>query len=262
MEGDRRKRLGRAVVYIRVASDEAWGRTTVETQRKITQAMALIKRFGIVGEYIDMGVSGLTPPSERQRLGQLLKDIESTELDFTTVIVLSLDRVARSTPLLLEVIEHLDAANVRLIACDDDFDSASARGREVFDLLSTLHRHERRALVERAKAGRKARCEADGEIGGKLLYGYRRIVSPGGIELDPDEAEMVRLVFELRAEGHRLRWIAWRLNEIAPSPEGSTWTPTAVKRILDNAARYRGGSRNGSQVNWPAILEEQEPVDA
>ena len=91
--------------------------------------------------------------------------------------------------------------------------------------------------------------------GGKAPYGYKRVRvdDPDGktdkdgqvvqyttYEVVPDEAEVVRRVFQMYADGFSYKKVAHALNpEGIRSPGGSTWDISAVRTILLNE-NYRG----------------------
>ena len=96
----------------------------------------------------------------------------------------------------------------------------------------------------------------DGEKGGRMPLGYQR--SENGIVVIPDEAAIVRQIFDMRREGLILQAIADDLNDPKKglrSKQGGKFYPTTIKIILDKKEYYEGGLRGYSPVFWPAILE-------
>jgi hypothetical protein len=71
-------------------------------------------------------------------------------------------------------------------------------------------------------------------------YGYRRDVNRE-LVIEPAEAVVVRMIYDLRNQGLSLREIAHELKErTIPSPSGkATWGVETVRRILQNE-KYKG----------------------
>jgi DNA invertase Pin-like site-specific DNA recombinase len=122
------------------------------------------------------------------------------------LVVVRLDRLARSTRELLEIAETLQGRGVDLVAVDQQIDTSSPAGRFTFTLLAAVAELEREMIRERTMDG-LARAKAEGRTGG------RRPSISGA------KAQLVR---RLAAEGQSLR-------QIAASVDASA---SAVRRFL------------------------------
>lgn len=239
----------RAALYVRVSTEEqATGGYGLAVQRERCLAMATVKGWSVVATFADEGISGTKDASERPGLAALLAAAEAGEID--AVIVLALDRLGRKTQIVLNLVERLTGFGVSLVSCKESLDTATPQGQFVLTMFAALAQLERDTIVERTTAGRNQRGKVDGEKGGRLPYGYKRL--PTEIVVDAEAAATVRRVFALRASGASLREIAAQLD--GPSPRGGSWYASGVSDVLRNEAAYRGGTRGDSAVCWPAIL--------
>ena len=92
------------------------------------------------------------------------------------------------------------------------------------------------------KRGRVLSVSAGNFIGNRAPYGYKRIVVPGEkkkchtLEIVPDEAVVVKLIFDLYLQGLGTFKIMDRLHELGiRSPQGkSHWSQTSIGTILEN----------------------------
>ncbi len=186
--------------------------------------------------------------------------------DVSGVAVYDLSRLARNTRLMLNLKHELDRRNLRLIVAnlpDSRFDTAV--GRFLFGQLCQAAQFQADVDSERMVGITRTKHERGGHNGADP-FGYRsardehgRIVQPQTLEPVPDEAEMVRLIFErygtaelshgriaegLRAEG-RLR-------------RGRLWVEKSVQDVLRRADFYRGQAvyRRGQDVR----LGSHEPI--
>jgi len=70
-----------------------------------------------------------------------------------TVIVCKLDRIARSTKHLLEIVEILGAKKVSFRALNIDLDTGSSTGKLMLSMLAAIGQFEREMMLERQKEG-------------------------------------------------------------------------------------------------------------
>lgn len=251
----------RAAIYTRVSTDEQVNGYGLDVQNAKTEAMATVKGWTITRVYSDDGLSGTLDTDRRPGLQALLDAACGGEID--AVIVLSLDRLARKTRLVLDLVERLDNCGVQLVSVKEQLDTSTPSGRFVLTMFAALAQLERDTIVQRTTDGRNQRGKADGERGGAVPYGYRRLRDTTGkavgLEIVEREAAVVRRIFDLRRGGLALRKIADELNyNLGPeivSPNGGRWHHSAVAVIVNNLDKYRGGLRGESGERWPVILE-------
>ena len=239
-------------IYLRVSTDEqvanGYG---LDAQRSKCHAMAEVKEWDIVREFSDEGISGTLDESDRPGLSAILDAIEAGEIN--AVIVSALDRLGRSTRLVLRMVEAIEGG-ADLISCKESLDTSTASGRFVLRMFASLAELERETITERLTAGRNARGRKDGERGGWLPLGYKRTIE--GPVIVPEEAEIVIQIFELRADGRVQTEIAKILNSQGSiTRRGKQWGQSSVSVVLKNKDAYRGGYRWESKVRWPGILE-------
>ncbi|MFV0334294.1 MAG: recombinase family protein [Tropicimonas sp.] len=123
-----------------------------------------------------------------------------------TLVVVRIDRLARSLSHLLEVIERLEARGAHFRSLHDPIDTASPQGKFTLQVLGAAAEFERALIRERTRAG-LASAKAQGRIGG----------NPGLRARDPDALRKVRLA---RRDGYMER-----LNDTA-----TDWVPH-VRRL-------------------------------
>lgn len=97
----------------------------------------------------------------RPVLARLLREIRPNE----TLVVVRLDRLARSVSHLLAVIEQLEAAGAHFRSLHDPIDTSTPQGMFSLQVLGAVAQLERALIAERTKAGLSA-AKARGRIGG------------------------------------------------------------------------------------------------
>ena len=240
-------------LYLRVSTTEqALDGYGLAAQRSKCLAMVTVKGWPAPVEFADEGISGTIDESGRPGLAGLLASIAAG--DITAVIVAAIDRLGRSTALVLRMVERFEAGGADLVSCKESLDTSTASGRFVLRMFASLAELERDNIADRTTGGRNERGKIDGEKGGRVPFGYRR--SEGGIVVIESEASTVRAIFTQRAAAASLRTIAANLNgEGITSSRGTTWYASTVREILANEDNYRGGNRGESPEKWPVILE-------
>jgi DNA invertase Pin-like site-specific DNA recombinase len=98
---------------------------------------------------------------DRPVLARLLGAIRAGE----TLVVVRLDRLARSVSHLLAVIEHLEAAGAHFRSLRDPIDTTTPQGMFSLQVLGAVAQLERALIAERTKAGLKA-ARRRGRVGG------------------------------------------------------------------------------------------------
>jgi DNA invertase Pin-like site-specific DNA recombinase len=142
----------------------------------------------IYAEFHDY-VSGAAPvkPALEKMLG------EGRARHYDAVLIVRLDRLARSTKQLLTMLEDLDRYGVALICTDQQIDTKSPAGKLLFTLLGAVSELELDLIRERTKDG-LARARAQGKRIGR-----------------PPNPARTEEILRLRQEGLSLRQIGERL---------------------------------------------------
>lgn len=244
----------KAGVYLRVSTLDQKEGHGIELQKTKCEAMALVKGWTVSKVYKDEGVSGTIKETERPGFAQLIKDAKAKKIG--AVIVYAMDRLGRRTQIVLRTIEKLSEMGINVVSCRENLDTSTATGTFMVTIFAALSQLERDTIVERMTAGIEERRKIDGDIGGHMPMGYKR--AHGTVIIEDAKAEVVRYIFERRF--HYFRFydeIAMELNDRgAPlaTKRSKEWTCSAVRKILDNEAKYLGGYRNRSKFRWPRIL--------
>lgn len=247
-----------AAIYLRVSTDEQVNGYGLDVQRTRCEAMAIVKGWNVSAVYSDEGLSGTLDAGKRPGLKALLQ--AACAGDVQAVIVLSLDRLARKTLLVLDLVGRLDECGVELVSVKESLDTSTPSGRFALTMFAAIAQLERDTIVARTTDGRNARGKIDGERGGSVPMGYRRERDDTGkvvgLVVVDAEAQTVRAIFAQRAGGASLRTIAAYLNDNGiPARKGGQWYASAVKEVLSNEQEYRGGRRGASDETWPVILD-------
>lgn len=140
----------KAVIYARTATADS--ETNIEDQVRRCQEYARAKGYAIVQVYRDLGQSGTKV--ERPGLNQMVEDVTLPGADIQRVLVTDLSRIARGVDVFAELSLKLQRCGVVIERLDGD---ARVEAAIVSQVQQAMADYERRALQERARAGRKGR---------------------------------------------------------------------------------------------------------
>ena len=247
----------KAVIYTRIRAEEqdisGFG---LDEQLAICLAAAAAKGWMVAAEFSDgrNEAENEMPPGLTQFLAA------ACDVDVGAVIIASLASVGESAHRVLKHLDQLNKCGVIIVSCEEKLDTETPSGRFALKMIGALAGLNSDNVVERTSKGRDARGRIDGERGGQLPMGYKRVFNDAGIslgvEIDDTAAETVRYMFVLRSMGNSLPAIAGKLNDLGvATSRGKQWHASSVKIVLDNEDKYRGGRRWKSSYAWPRILE-------
>ena len=228
----------RVAFYIRVSTKEQVEKYGIELQEEALRSL-LKSRLGdergrgrmvLAGEgreyiYIDDDISGGTPIAERPGFSKLMEDLSySEQKPFDIVAVYKIDRFARKLKVLLDIIDFFDEREIGFISVHESIDTSTPFGRAMLGVIGVIAELERETIRERTSSGIKAAFNDGVVLGMNAPYGYRKNEEKKH-KILPEEAEIVRLIFELFVQdGKSLDYIAKYLtSQETPSPETSSF---------------------------------------
>jgi site-specific DNA recombinase len=235
----------RVAIYRRISTDEERQPFSLDAQQERLAAYVAAQPGWVLSRSYSDRMSGKR--LDRPGLQQALHDARAGRYEL--LLVFKVDRLARSTGGLAKVLEELDAAGVAFRSASEPFDTATAAGRMMMQMLGVFAEFEREMIVERTRMG-LARKAARGEwTGGTPPFGYRyhperRILLPV-----PSEAALVQRIFTLYAERRvGSAAISGLLNDAGqPTSRGRRWTPNRVLGVLRNPTYTGRLPFNGQQ---------------
>ncbi|MGN0647142.1 MAG: recombinase family protein [Oscillospiraceae bacterium] len=184
-------------------------------------------------------VSGETIEA-RPEVQKVLRLIEQPR--YKAVLIVEPQRLSRGD---LEDIGRLTKifryTNTLVITLQGVFDLNDERDRDYFnrELMrgNDFLEYQKRIMGN----GRVLSVENGNYIGSRAPYGYERTRIREGkhwahtLEINPAEAENVRIIFDMYASGNGATAICTRLNQIgSKTKNGAQWTPPTIYSMLDN----------------------------
>jgi site-specific DNA recombinase len=222
------------------------------------------------GGYDDGGYSGGN--TDRPGLRRLLADIDAGRVDI--VVVYKVDRLSRSLADFARLMQLFEARNVSFVSVTQQFSTTTSMGRLTLNMLLSFAQFEREVAGERIRDKILATKRRGVWVAGQTPLGYRLPRADLGEPADqvlrivPDEARLVRLIYDTYLETRSLLEVARRMNELGHTTRrwtstrsrvhgGNAITPLFVYRTLTNPvfvgviAHTRAMSRDTSLATTP-----------
>lgn len=194
-----------------------------------------------VGVYADEAISGTK--DERREFQRLLQDCRAGFIDM--VITKSISRLARNTVTMLEVVRELKLINVDVYFEKENIHSISGDGELMLSIFASFAEAESLSVSENCKWRIRKRFEVGDIVNWRFMFGYR--IVKGKIEINQEEAEIVRSVFRDYIDGKPTAEIARRLQAASiPTKFGGQWS---VRRVIDMLCneKYAGNALLGKK---------------
>ena len=153
----------KVALYLRVSTTQQ----TVENQRLELDKYCERQGWQIVKIYNDTGISG--SKSDRPALNEMLQDASKGK--FSVLVVWKIDRLARSTTDLLNILLTLKTNGVDFCSTTQAIDTTTSYGKMVMTFLGAISEFERDTIIERVNSG-LARARANGVKLGRPRVGF------------------------------------------------------------------------------------------
>ena len=230
----------RVAAYCRVSTDSDDQATSYASQiRTYTELISQHEGWELVDIYADEAVSG-TKTDKREDFNRLLADCRKGKID--RVLVKSISRFARNTKDCLSALRELMRLGVTVQFEKENIDTGTLTTELMVSVSGSLAQQESMSISQNIRMGYRRRMERGEFIASSPPYGYRN-AGGGRLEIVPEEAEVIRWVFESYLNGQGIVTIAEEMNRRGvPKKHGeAAWIPYAVACWLRNE-KYTGNT--------------------
>ena len=247
---DNSARLG--VIYARYSSHNQ-KEESIEQQVDECMAFAVQNGIKIIHVYADKALSGRT--DKRPQFQRMMRDAEKR--GFSVVIAYKSNRIARDMLNALKYEDRLGKYGIETLYAKEEFGNTAA-GRFALRTMMNVNQFYSENMAEDIKRGMRDNAE-NCKVNGALPLGY--VKGPDGrYAIDPDEAAVVREIYEKVLEGVAFIDIANDLSARGiKTKQGNLWNKGSFHRMLTNDV-YIGVYRHSGYVKEggvPPIIERE-----
>lgn len=181
-----------------------------------------------IGVYADEATTGTK--DERVEFQSMIKDAIDGKIDL--IITKSISRFARNTVTLLKSVRELKKIGVDVFFEEQNIHTLSGDGELMLSILASYAQEESRSVSENMKWRIKKNFH-EGKPWNVIILGYTCV--NGKFEVIPDEAKVVRQIYNLFLSGKGVRSIAKKLNkEGYVTRRKGRWYKSSINLILSN----------------------------
>ena len=197
----------RVWLYYRLSRDEDEELNSLMNQRSIIESYALSHGHTIVGESFDDNISGMH--FDRDGIEQLTEAVDAGLID--AVIVKDLSRLGRHRTQTAVFIEYLRKNRVRVLSATENIDTFNEADDLVIGFKGLMNDFYARDGSRRVTTGYRQKQKAGIVI--TPPFGYFKDKNTNQVEIVPEAAETIHLIFSSYLSGMGLKAIARMLNE-------------------------------------------------
>ncbi|WP_321993472.1 recombinase family protein [Clostridium butyricum] len=246
----------RVAIYTRVSTTEqALEGYSIEAQETLGKQFCEFNSHIVYKVYTDKGISGKSIKA-RPAMKEMLKDVADKKFDM--VITWKINRIARNTLELLQIVDLLEKNSIVFKSYTENFETETPSGKFALQMLGAVGELERGQIAQNVKLGCMSRAK-EGRWGGNVVLGYD-LKERGNstnkkrrdtiLVVNDNEAEIIRTIFTLYSQGKGYKAITNYLNKFGyKTKKGNPFGVIAVKNILMNPV-YVGKIRYNRLQNW------------
>lgn len=239
--------------YARVSTEKVEQQASIKHQEEhFEELIHSNNRWKFAGSYIDDGISGIHA-DKREEFQRMLRDAKLGKIDM--IITKEISRFARNTLDSIQYTRKLLSYGVCVWFQNDGINTIDDDSEFRLTIMAGVAQDEIRKLSSRVKFGH-AQSIKNGVVLGHRMYGYSN--NQGKLELIPEEADMVRMVFRDYASGMSTPRIEKKLwNMGYRSFKGGKISRDVIKNIIRNP-KYKGYYCGGKVKVVDMFTKKQE----
>ncbi len=247
----------RVTFYARVSTDKEEQQSSLENQvRYYRDFIRRIESWQYVEGYVDEGISG-AEAGKRESFLRMIRDAEAGCFDF--IVTKEISRFSRSTLDSILYTRRLLDCGVGVLFQNDGINTLDGDSEFRLVIMAGVAQDELRKLSERLKFGFRESIRQGRVLGNDRLWGYEK--KDGVLSVNEGEAELVRRVFQLYAEGELgIRRLSRRLyDEGFRGRDDGPLSQSTLRSILKNP-KYKGWYCGGKSRSADYRTKKKESI--
>ena len=224
----------RVAAYCRVSTEEEEQQGSFEIQKLYyTEKINSTPEWEVAGIYADDGISGVHT-KKRDGFNQMIQDCKKHRIDL--ILTKSISRFARNTLDSIQYVRMLKQMGIAVVFEKENINTATMNSEMILTVLSAFAQAESESISQNVARGKRMVYKH-----GKFAFPYGRIIgyrkgADGKPEIIPEQAEVIRLIFNSYLQGDSLQSIKTKLETAgALTARGNiAWSAQSIQRILQN----------------------------
>ena len=219
----------RAAIYTRVSTeDQAKEGFSLDAQLDKLRSYCKARDWIVADEYIDDGYSGRNV--KRPAYNRMMSEMNRWDI----LLVIKMDRIHRNSKNFMLMMENLNKNEKEFASMSESFDTSTAMGRFVMNIIQGIAQLESEQIGERVYIGMEQKAKTNGGVlGFNIPYGYNYI--DGNLVINDEEATNIKKIYSWYKNGKSMGVIAKMLNSTKiPTKKGGIWAKKTISTILKN----------------------------
>ncbi|KYK25152.1 site-specific recombinase [Thermoplasmatales archaeon SM1-50] len=222
-------RILRIAVYTRVSTEEqAKEGFSLDAQLEKLKSYCKARDWIIADEYIDDGYSGRK--TKRPAYNKMMNEMNKWD----ALLVIKMDRIHRNSKNFMLMMEQLNKNKKEFISMSESFDTSTAIGRFVMNIIQGIAQLESEQIGERVYIGMEQKAKSNGGVlGFNIPYGYDYY--DGKLTINKSEGPVIKNIYSWYLDGKSMGEIVEMLNYgKVPTKNQGLWAKKMVSTILKN----------------------------
>ena len=223
----------RVAVYCRVSTEQEEQGGSLEAQELYYSQIISKNPFWVNVGIFSEKVSGLNL-KERSEFQAMVRKCRRGKIDL--ILTKSISRFGRNTLDMLKTLRKLRTLGVDVYFEKEDLWLSGQELETLLSIYCAFAQSESESMSRNIRWGiRQGFRSGTSGYSDFVCFGYKQ-GDDGKLEIDESNAEIVRSIFEMRAEGHSLASISgWLYENGIPSPTGKEhWSRETINKLLKN----------------------------
>ena len=255
-----KKDVLRVYGYVRLSRDDDREQSSLNNQKAIVGDFAADNGLSIIRTFEDDNISGMT--FDRDGINELRELIYEGEVDI--ILVKDLSRIGRQKTQHAIFMDDCRRAGVKILSVTENVDSENENDDLIIGVKQILNEQYSKDLSRKIRAAQKQKMKEGFVI--NPPFGYVKNSKTKEIEINEEQAAIVREIFAMYLDGYGMRKITQTMTGKHRTPSwyakqesgqtfqpgkawvgGDTWSDRTIDRMLKNEA-YMGVLRNGKET--------------
>ena len=229
----------RVAAYCRVSTDGDEQLGSFESQKLYyEQKIADNPEWVNAGIFADEAITG-TKTDKRNGFQEMIARCQNGEIDM--ILTKSISRFARNTVDTLNYVRMLKDKNIAIFFEKENINTLDMNGELLLTIMSSLAQQEVESLSQNVKIGLQMKMKRGEMVGFNGCFGYDYNPETKTLSVNEDEAQTVRMIYDMYLQGYGTTTIAKRLIELGiKNKKGEvSWHIHGVMGIIKNE-KYKG----------------------
>ena len=222
----------RCAAYCRVSSDSEDQLNSFMAQtRYYEKAFENSETEQLVDIYADEGITG-TREDKRDEFQRMIKDCRRGKID--RIYTKSISRFSRNTRDCLKNVRELKSLGITILFEKENIDTDNMTDEMMITIMGGLAQEESTSISQNMRWSIQKRMKNGTYKNATPPFGFKKV--NGDLEVDENQMQIVRQMFEWYVSGYGLQAIADKLNSmnIQSGKQSVLWKADNVKYVLKN----------------------------